>query len=92
MSISVYNKCTGSEQTLKGSNLWYINVVGKYCQIAIMSKDLAIIFLAAHVRDKDCTSYQQTPLCSEVQYSIIMWEEKQWRSQASCDGRANFSM
>ena len=41
-----------------------------------MSKDLAIIFLAAHVRDKDCTSYQQTPLCSEVQYSIIMWEGK----------------
>ena len=23
-------------------------------------------FLAAHVRDKDCTNYQHTPLCSEV--------------------------
>ena len=24
------------------------------------------IFLVAHVRDKDCTNYQHTPLCSEV--------------------------
>ena len=44
-----------------------------------MADNYKFTFLAAHIRDKDCTNYQRIPLCSvRIQYiclctSLLIW-------------------